>query len=207
MINRAGKGEIIKSRHFVLAVGGGGQVPEMPNLPGRENFKGIAMHSASYKNASEFKDKKAVIVGTGKTTHDVAEDMVRAGCTSTTMIQRGRTFMFPVEYYRKWADPIYNPARSLESILRAQSTHGTRVLASQQPERFDSLERAGFRVERYGDLWKLLSGRFGGFYQDVGASAKISAGSVCTVHDTVFSQSLTSTDQGERRCCFNSVHS
>lgn len=55
-------------------------------------------------------------------------------------------------------------------------SHNTQV--DKSPARFDALERAGFKVERYGDLWKCLSHRLGGHYMDVGASAKISAGLV-----------------------------
>ena len=49
------------------------------------------LHSAYYKNAFEWKGKKGVIVGAANTAHDVAEDMLEAGLTSVTMIQRGKT--------------------------------------------------------------------------------------------------------------------
>jgi hypothetical protein len=69
------------------------------------------------------------------------------------------------------------------AITRLKSLYGNNTLASFDPERFDALERAGFRVERYGDLWKLLSERLGGHYIDVGASKKIAAGLV-SVHES-----------------------
>jgi hypothetical protein len=216
-IKRAGEEEIIKSPHFVLAIGGGGSVPMMPDLPGKETFKGTVMHSATYMNAKEWKGKKCVVIGTGNTAHDVAEDMLDAGCGSTTMIQRGRTCVIPIEYYSKWSDPLYNPDYSIEeadrqvmampiTITRAASLHGSRALASLEPERFDSLERAGFRVERYGDLWKLLSDRLGGHYMDVGASKKISAGLVCIANKHLPASSLTNTDQNQRRCRLDGLH-
>jgi hypothetical protein len=52
--------------------------------------------------------------------------------------------------------------------------------AAQDPERFDALERAGFLVDRYGDLSYQLYHRRGGHYIDSGASAKIAAGLVCS---------------------------
>ena len=51
-------------------------------------------------------------------------------------------------------------------------------MAKAEPERFDALERAGFKVERYGDIIYQVYERFGGHYMDVGASAKISRGLV-----------------------------
>jgi hypothetical protein len=64
------------------------------------------------------------------------------------------------------------------AITRQASILGHNAHVDEVPERFDALERAGFRVERYGDLWKCLSHRLGGHYMDVGCSAKIAAGLV-----------------------------
>ena len=65
-------------------------------------------------------------------------------------------------------------------VTRFSGMHAFRWLASTEPERFDSLERAGFKLDRGLDLWKCLTKRNGGHYMDVGASAKISAGLVST---------------------------
>ncbi len=188
-INQKGETRQIKSPHFVLATGAGGTIPKMPFIPGRERFKGEVIHSATYKNALAWKGKKCVIVGTANTAHDVAEDMLDAGAASVTMIQRGTTCVFPIEHYKKWSDPIYNATSSVEDadrqimglpivVTRLGALHGTKLLVDAEQERFDALARAGFRVDRYGDLWQLLTDRLGGHYMDVGASAKVSAGLV-----------------------------
>ena len=65
------------------------------------------------------------------------------------------------------------------SISRLLSMASLNSMARQEPERFDALERAGFKVERYGDLYQCLYERFGGHYMDVGTSAKITNGQVC----------------------------
>jgi hypothetical protein len=189
-IDRAGEEATLKTPHFVLAIGAGGTIPKMPELANRDLFQGTVLHSVDYKSAHQWKGQKGVIIGTANTAHDVAEDMLDAGLNSTTMVQRGRTSVFPIEYYKKWSDPIYNRTNPIEeadrqimaipiAITRQASIRGHNALAATEPERFDALERAGFRVERYGDLWKLLSERLGGHYMDVGASAKVSAGLVC----------------------------
>lgn len=51
-------------------------------------------------------------------------------------------------------------------------------MAAQDCETFDALERAGFKVDRFGDLIYHLYHRFGGHYQDVGTSKKIADGLV-----------------------------
>lgn len=186
---RKGDTTTIRAPHFVFAIGAGGTIPKMPQLPGREKFKGTVIHSATYKNSLEWKGKRCVIVGVANTAHDVAEDMLDAGVAEVTMIQRGRTSVFPIEHYKAWSDPIYNETSYIEDadrqimalpivVTRLAALHGGKPLVDAEPERFDSLERAGFRVERYGDLWKLLTDRLGGHYMDVGASAKVSAGLV-----------------------------
>jgi hypothetical protein len=46
------------------------------------------------------------------------------------------------------------------------------------PERFDALERAGFKLERFGDTYYNLYVRLGGHYVDIGASARIGKGEI-----------------------------
>ena len=54
-----------------------------------------------------------------------------------------------------------------------------------KPERFDALERAGFKMERNGQLAVHIFERFGGHYLDVGASKKIVDGKVRSYYDVL----------------------
>ncbi|KAG7071325.1 Flavin-containing monooxygenase [Colletotrichum scovillei] len=49
-------------------------------------------------------------------------------------------------------------------------------MAQENSARFDALERAGFKTERFGDIISVLYDKLGGHYIDVGTSAKISQG-------------------------------
>lgn len=51
-------------------------------------------------------------------------------------------------------------------------------MASAEPERYESLEKAGFKVTQFGDLIYNLSVRRGGHYMDVGCSKLISEGQI-----------------------------
>ncbi|KAK4947993.1 hypothetical protein LTR10_013046 [Elasticomyces elasticus] len=55
---------LLKTRHLVFAMGSAGTTPVMPQLKGRELFKGTAIHSGEYKNSGAFRGKKGVVVGT-----------------------------------------------------------------------------------------------------------------------------------------------
>lgn len=90
--------EVIFAKNLVLAVGGYAGTPISPNWPGREKYKGTAIHGANYKSSKPWAGKAGVVVGTANTGHDVAEDMVMADFSSVTMVQRGQTFVFPAEW-------------------------------------------------------------------------------------------------------------
>ncbi|KAH8422092.1 flavin-containing monooxygenase [Colletotrichum scovillei] len=51
-------------------------------------------------------------------------------------------------------------------------------MAQENSARFDALERAGFKTERFGDIISVLYDKLGGHYIDVGTSAKISQGQI-----------------------------
>ena len=46
------------------------------------------------------------------------------------------------------------------------------------PARFDALEAAGFKLDRFGDVFDNLYNRFGGHYIATGASRRIAAGEI-----------------------------
>ncbi|KIW38510.1 uncharacterized protein PV06_09466 [Exophiala oligosperma] len=188
----------IQTRHFVLAIGGAGQTPKMPHLADKEKFKGTAVHSARYKSSKGFAGKKGVVVGTANTGHDVAEDMLAEGLSSVTMVQRGatRTLMFiffqqvninvlfsqnkdmPIEVSDRGAMGLPNV------IIRQMNRLGYKTLSSQEPNRYDALEKAGFRIDRNVDIWKILCGKQGGHYVDVGTSKKIGDGLIKIKNDS-----------------------
>ncbi|GME33657.1 Aromatic-ring hydroxylase-like protein [Neofusicoccum parvum] len=179
----------IRARHLVFAMGGGGQVPKSPSIPNRAAFRGEVLHSVNYTSADAWAGKRGVIVGTANTAHDVSADMAAAGLAAVTLVQRGRTPVFPLAFYRECFDPFYNEQSDVALVDRVMEapplpvTHkmvlaGLKVSAAKIPEYFDRLERAGFNVEREVDLIHILYERMGGHYYDVGASEKIVDGSV-----------------------------
>lgn len=119
-----GTRSITSSFVVIAGGGGGQNpvTPEYPNLVlhqasfairdlllPQENFQGVAMHSNDYTTPSQWKGKHGIIVGTANTgtfsapyglymadhaAHDVAEDMIDAGLSSVTMIQRNKTCMY-----------------------------------------------------------------------------------------------------------------
>ena len=56
----AGEHRVV-SKHLVQATGIGSQKPYIPSIPDSHLYKGISIHSASYKNAKELKEKGAKV--------------------------------------------------------------------------------------------------------------------------------------------------
>ncbi|KAI8686853.1 hypothetical protein LRP88_14958 [Fusarium phalaenopsidis] len=179
--------QAIDCAFVIMCVGAGGQVPVLPQLPGREKFEGTILHSAEYISPEAWAGKHGVVVGSANTAHDVAEDMVAAGLASTTMVQRNPTFVLPVEWYTATQGKIYNAdvPTAVADKLSFIGPHAVQRLVSQSLihnlvrlnwDRFEALESAGFKVDAFGDPhWHLIE-RLGGHYMDVGASTKISKG-------------------------------
>jgi len=83
------------------------------------------------------------------------------------------------------ADELTNSLpNGIVSLLQKGFLHHKAAL---EPERFDALERAGFKVERYGTLAHHIYERLGGHYVDVGASGKISKGLVSHIQGFLYS--------------------
>lgn len=188
-ILKQGRKENVRCRFVVLAIGAGGQIPYMPDLPGKDEFKGVVVHSQQYLNAKAWKGKRGIVVGSANTAHDIAEDMLDASLASTTMVQRSPTYVLPYEYWQKVSSRTYNENFPTELADKLQMTGPAAVgrllinsalhaMASEEPERFEALERAGFRTVRYGDLMWNLTERKGGHYMDIGTSRKIADGKV-----------------------------
>ncbi|KAM0543148.1 hypothetical protein ACHAPJ_012490 [Fusarium lateritium] len=186
-LDRNGHEVTVTCRHVVMANGGYGTKMHYPQYKDRDVFKGLVLHSEEYKNPSSWKGKKAVVVGSANTAHDIAADMVRAGLKSIYLVQRERTYVIPATHFKKFADGLYNadiPTDVADRVSYGQPWAVSRLstqavlhpLAAQEPGGFKALEEAGFRVTQYGDLVYNLSVRRGGHYMDVGCSDLIRKG-------------------------------
>jgi len=163
----------------------------IPHYPGQENFKGTVLHSSAWKSAKPWKGKKGIVVGTANTGHDVAENMLDAGLSSVTMLQRYRTYVIPRDFMTTFLNYAWLPHEQRSSdvsdrLFWSPPTAALRLMCynlfnpqfDAWPDQFDALEAVGFKCDRRGDFMDHLLVRFGGHFMDHGASAKISAGKI-----------------------------
>lgn len=187
----------VLSKHLVQATGIGSQIPYTPSIADRDLFQGLSLHSADYTNAiKDIKDKglkSVVVVGSANTAFDVVQECHDAGL-QTTMNARSPTYIVPLDYvchemslgsYDSPAgvDAIDKMFLTLPQVVASQISKGLfAALASNEPDRYAKLAKAGFPVfdsaHPDADLMSNLLERAGGHYVDVGTTKLIEDGEV-----------------------------
>lgn len=92
-----GSERVLHPRHVVWCTGHSGE-PKVPTFPGQERFKGSLYHGSEHHDASQYevKGKKVVVVGTGNSGHDIAQNFYENGA-DVTMLQRSGTYVITAE--------------------------------------------------------------------------------------------------------------
>ncbi|KAL2878300.1 hypothetical protein SGCOL_006269 [Colletotrichum sp. CLE4] len=180
------------ARHLIQATGIGSQKPHMPPMADANLYKGVSVHSTVYRNVKDLKMlgvKSALVIGSANTAFDILEDCCAAGL-KTTMVVRSPTYIFPVAYvcdpaahgnYEKLGVEADKDSMAMPTNIDAQMVRGHfSHLASQEPDRYAALSKAGFPVldSRSPEccLMVNLFEKGGGHYLDVGGTALISEG-------------------------------
>jgi cation diffusion facilitator CzcD-associated flavoprotein CzcO len=178
--------------HLVAAMGVSGGMQKRPNLPGLDTFQGSVMHSGEFTTGAEWKDKKALVIGTGNSGHDIAQDLYVSGASQVSIMQRGETCVISLEPCARISYAIYNEGVEPEDIdlmtaaipypmLIDSYQHITKRTNQTDKALIEGLERAGFRThcgsDRTGFQLLYLRGA-GGYYIDVGCSQLIIDGKV-----------------------------
>jgi NADPH-dependent 2,4-dienoyl-CoA reductase/sulfur reductase-like enzyme len=181
---RRGDGSIrvVHPRHIVLATGVSG-IPYVPDLPGIETFAGQVLHSGVYTEGAQYAGKNVVVVGTGNSGHDVAQDL-HANGANVTMVQRSSTTVVSIDPSAAAVDESYLTAPNIEDcdLIGLSVPYPDLVAGSQQMteqiREFDKdliagLARIGFETDyghdQTGQLMKFMR-KGGGYYLNVGCS-------------------------------------
>ncbi|WP_426528946.1 flavin-containing monooxygenase [Bradyrhizobium sp. McL0615] len=176
-------------RHVVLATGVSG-IPSVPEIAGLKDFAGEVMHSSQYDDGENWKGKRAIVIGTGNSGHDIAQDLHSSG-TNVTLFQRSSTLVVSIEPSAQLVYAPYNEGTLEDNDLIATSmplklarkSHALTAEKSKvlDQELLDGLERAGFKIDfgedNTGWQFKYLT-RGGGYYFNVGCSDLIVKGDI-----------------------------
>jgi len=176
-------------RHIVMATGVSG-IPSIPDIASLKNFAGEIVHSSQYDDGENFKGRRALVIGTGNSGHDIAQDLHSSGAL-VTLVQRSSTLITNIEPSAQLAYAAYNEGTLEDNDLIATSMplvlgRRSHVLITEQSKKLDrelldGLEQVGFKLD-YGEgntgwQYKYLT-RGGGYYFNVGCSNLIVSGAI-----------------------------
>jgi cation diffusion facilitator CzcD-associated flavoprotein CzcO len=176
-------------RHVVMATGVSG-IPNLPEIASLKNFAGKVVHSSQYDDGENWEGKTALVIGTGNSGHDIAQDLRSSGA-EVTLVQRSSTLITNIEPSAQLAYSAYNEGTLEDNDLIATSMPLTlakrsHVMLTEQSRQIDKplldgLERTGFKLD-FGDggtgwQFKYLT-RGGGYYFNVGCSDLVVSGAI-----------------------------
>jgi hypothetical protein len=184
-----GTERIMHPRHLIFATGVS-SIPATPDLPGLDDFAGIKVHSGDFRHAGHWRGRKALVLGTGTSGHDVAQELQAHGA-DVSIIQRSKTHVVSLkEAQRVYA--IYSegipfddcdllatsmPYPVLQRSYQVSTAKGVEV----DKALLDALAERGFRIWEGEDdtgFQMMYLRRGGGYYFNVGCSELIVAGKV-----------------------------
>src|SRR3954464_5644438 len=193
-------------RHIVMATGVSG-IPNLPDIPTLRNFRGTILHSSQYADSEGWRGKKALVIGSGTSGHDIAQDLYSSGA-KVTLVQRSSTMIVNVEPSAQLPYALYSEGPPLEDcdlittsipLALARKSH---ILLTEQARNMDrplldALERMGFKLD-FGDdgtgwQFKYLT-RGGGYYFNVGCSDLIIDGKIGLAQFTELARLLPEAD-------------
>jgi len=177
-------------RHVVLATGVSG-IPSIPDIDLLRDFPGKVIHSSQYEDGEAWKGKRALVIGTGNSGHDIAQDLYSAGA-QVTIVQRSPTLITNCDPSAQLVYSLYSEGPPLEDcdlitasvpLALARKTHQLATEHAKYLDRdlLERLEQKGFRLcyGEDGTGWQFMYlTRGGGYYFNVGCSDLIADGKI-----------------------------
>ncbi|MEZ5750225.1 MAG: NAD(P)/FAD-dependent oxidoreductase [Caenibius sp.] len=192
-----GTTRIVCPRDVVLATGVFGGARRI-DLPEADRYSGKLLYAAEYSGGQDVAGKRALVVGSGSSAHDVSQELNASGA-SVTMLQRGSTCVISLEPGASLPYAIYSenglPVEQADMLsnsvpyplLLEFHKEMTKRVIELDKDLIAGLNRAGFATnngeEDSGFLTNFLR-RGGGYYINVGTSDLIVNGEIKVKHGT-----------------------
>ncbi len=187
---------VLEPTQLVFATGMSAK-PNIPEIAGADTFSGELSHSSSFRGTEDYSGKKAVVLGSNNSAHDICAALWEQGA-DVTMIQRSSTHIARSDTLMELALGDLYSERALASGVTTEMAdlifasipyrvlHQFQIpvydeMKKQDADFYKALEDAGFMLD-FGDdesgLFMKYLRRGSGYYIDVGASQLIIDGSV-----------------------------
>ncbi|WP_410582137.1 flavin-containing monooxygenase [Amycolatopsis sp. lyj-108] len=200
---REGEELVLTPRHVVFATGMSGK-PNIPSFPGMDVFEGDQHHSSQHPGPDFYAGKKAVVVGSNNSAHDICAALWEHGA-DVTMVQRSSTHVVKSDSLMELGLGDLYSERAMRSGITTDKADMIfasipyRIMPQFQIPVYDAirerdkdfyarLEAAGFQHD-WGDdgsgLFLKYLRRGSGYYIDVGASELVADGKIKLAHGQV----------------------
>jgi putative flavoprotein involved in K+ transport len=196
VVKRDGTEVTLRPKQLVMATGMSA-VPREPDLPGMDVFKGDQHHSSDHPGAEGYGGKKAVVIGSNNSAHDICAALWEEGA-DVTMVQRSSTCIIRSDslmeiglgdlYSQEAVDAgvTTEKADTIFASLPYRIMHEFQIpvydqIRERDADYYKRLEDAGFVLDFGEDdsgLFMKYLRRGSGYYIDVGASALVAEGKI-----------------------------
>jgi putative flavoprotein involved in K+ transport len=193
---RDGQPVTLHPKQLVFALGVSGY-PNVPKIPGAEQFEGQQHHSSKHPGGDAWAGKQCVVLGSNNSAHDICADLWEHGA-DVTMIQRSSTHIAPSNSLMELALGGLYSEQAVANGIDAEKAdlvfasvpykimHTFHIPVYEEMKKRDAdlyarLEKAGFLLDFGEDgsgLFMKYLRRGSGYYIDVGASELVANGSV-----------------------------
>ncbi|XDA99241.1 NAD(P)/FAD-dependent oxidoreductase [Sulfitobacter sp. LCG007] len=196
IVDRDGEEVTLKPKQLVMATGMSGKA-RMPEFPGMDSFRGDQHHSSQHPGPDGYKGKKAVVIGSNNSAHDICAALWEND-VDVTMVQRSSTHivrsdtLMDVGLGALYSEKAVNAGVTTEkadlifaslpyAILHEFQIPAYAEMKKRDADFYDGLEQAGFWLD-WGDdesgLFMKYLRRGSGYYIDIGASQLIIDGEI-----------------------------
>ena len=195
-VEREGEPVTLRTKHLVLATGLSGR-PNEPRFAGMERFAGDQHHSSRHPGGEAYRGKRAVVIGSNNSAHDICADLWENGA-DVTMVQRSSTHVATSDSLFRFGTSVLYSEAALErgittdkaDLINASVPYRlmaefhkpvAAAIRAEDADLYGRLEQAGFMLD-FGDdesgLFMKYMRRGSGYYIDVGASELIASGAI-----------------------------
>ncbi|POX42736.1 FAD-dependent oxidoreductase [Streptomyces sp. Ru73] len=203
VVNRDGEEVVLTPRHLVFATGMSGK-PNLPSFPGMDEFEGDQHHSSQHPGPDRYAGKKAVVIGSNNSAHDICAALWEHGA-DVTMVQRSSTHIVRSDSLMElglgdlYSERAVRAGMTTEKADMVFASLPYRIMHQFQIPIYDKirerdadfyarLEKAGFAHD-WGDdgsgLFMKYLRRGSGYYIDVGAAELVADGKIKLAHGQV----------------------
>src|ERR1700680_492554 len=196
VVERDGVEMTLRPKQLVLANGQAGK-PNMHNITRQDFFAGRQHHSSQHPGPDAYRGKKAVIIGSNNSAHDICAALWEGGA-DVTMVQRSSTHVVKSDSLMELAlGGLYSESAVASGMttLKADLTFASlpyrilhefqipvyNAIRERDADFYARLKKAGFMLD-YGDddsgLFMKYLRRGSGYYIDVGASELVANGDI-----------------------------